>query len=291
MNTLLAMLLVAFLPTTGRQDESAILQRFRSEFVSITPGKGKFPASYLRGSREGSQAERPAATVSFDYSFEVSRYEVTQELWEVVMGTNPSRWKGPRNSVEMVSYPECLEFCKKLTRRLRELKLIQPQQQVRLPTEAEWEYVAAAGTRTQYSFGDSVDDLADYAWFTGNAAGNDPPVGAKRPNPWGLYDVHGYLWEWCLDVGTPDYRDAPRDGSPHDGGPRQQETRLTRVIRGGSWKDSAEFLRTRCRQGALPHRNAAGQAVVLRFQGGIPPETKDDAIGLRCVLAQPRDSN
>src|SRR4029078_10091771 len=98
-------------------------------------------------------------------------------------------------------------------------KLIDADQSLRLPTEAEWEYCARAGTKSKYSFGDAPDKLGDYAWFTGNAKGNDPPVGAKKPNPWGLHDVHGYLWEWT------------------EGGNAGRGVR-----RGGSWKDQADEL-------------------------------------------------
>lgn len=189
------------------------LQTFRSEFVDVPQGP------------------------------RVAKYEVTQELWQKVMGENPSKWKGKRNSVEMLSYPEAVEFCLKATGLLREAKLIGAEEVVRLPTEAEWEVFAKAGTSTAWSFGDDVKDLDAHAWHTGNAAGNDPPVGAKKPNPWGLYDVHGYLWEWC---------------STADGGA---------VLRGGSWKDAAEKLKSAFRQ---PARK----------------DLKDDAVGLRCVLAK-----
>jgi formylglycine-generating enzyme required for sulfatase activity len=199
------------------QEPSDLLKTFRDEFVSIPAGK-------LR------DAAVPA--------FKMGKYEVPQNLWESVTGSNPSRWKGRRNSVEMLSYDDAVEFCRKVTAQLRGAKLIDDTQVVRLPSELEWEYAARAGTSTKYSFGDSDKDLGEHAWFHGNAAGNDPPVGAKKPNPWGLYDVHGYLWEWC-------------EGH---------------VIRGGSWKDDADALTSSSRK-------------------DVPAETKDDAIGLRCVLA------
>src|SRR5690606_4735501 len=122
---------------------------------------------------------------------------------------------------------------------------------VRLPTEAEWEYAARAGTTTSYSFGDDPMKLGDYAWFSGNAAGNDPPVGAKLPNPWGLYDMHGYLWEWCADVGHGNYAVAPTNGSAWTSGGDSTQ----RVIRGGSWKDPASTLRSAARAGVLPTPN------------------------------------
>jgi formylglycine-generating enzyme required for sulfatase activity len=247
----------------GQADEAAkLLKTFREEFVSITPGKDGFPAGFTMGSAAGEPAERPAHAVAFAYPFHVARYEVPQNLWEAVMGKNPSRWKGPRNSVEMLSFDEAVTFCDRVTERLRAAGLIEADQVVRLPSEAEWEYAARAGTTTRYSFGDDPKDLDAYAWHTGNAAGNDPPVGAKKPNAWKLYDVHGYLWEWCADAWHDTYEGAPADGSAwtRGGDPGR------RVLRGGSWKDKAERLTSSYRRAA-------------------PPDLRDDAVGLRCVLA------
>jgi len=174
-----------------------LLKVFRSEFVTITPGEGKFPKSFQMGRAEGGDAaERPVHQVTFSYAFSVAKYEVPQNLWEAVMGTNPSRWKGRRNSVELLTWGEAVEFCRKATALLREAKLIQADEEVRLPSEAEWEYAARAGTKTVYSFGDDAAPLGKFGWFTGNAAGNDPPVGAKEPNAWGIYAVNGYLRAW-----------------------------------------------------------------------------------------------
>lgn len=243
-------------------DELALLTTFRREFIPITPGQGMFGAEFQMGRADGDPSERPAHKVAVHYAFAIARYEVPQNLWQAVMGANPSRWKGPRNSVEMLSYDEAVEFCGKVTNRLRDARLIGPAQTVRLPSEAEWEYAARAGTRTRYSFGDDLQDLDTHAWHTGNAAGNDPAVGAKRPNAWNLYDVHGYLWEWCSDAWHETYEGAPHDGSAWtvDGDPAR------RVLRGGSWKDPAGKLTSSYRRPA-------------------PRELKDDAVGLRCVLA------
>jgi gluconolactonase len=212
--------------------ERELLKTFRDEFVVIIPGQGKFPA---------------AATLAPELS--VARYEVPQNLWEAVMGSNPSKWKGKRNSVEMLSYAEAEEFCTRVTTKLKQAELIKSSEFVRLPTEAEWEYAAAAGTSTRYSFGDDVKQLDDYAWHTGNAQGNDPPVGAKKPNAWGLYDVHGYLWEWC--------------SSPQ--GP---------VLRSGSWKDRAAELETKARRvvDSQLKDDAVGLRCVL-VQGPSAPPT------------------
>jgi formylglycine-generating enzyme required for sulfatase activity len=245
-------------------DDTEQLKRFRSEFVRITPGSGPFPKAFQMGGQE--KESQPVHKVEFGYSFEIAKYEVTQELWQTVMGSNPSRWKGPRNSVEMLSYSEANDFCRKVTKLLRDAKLINEKDVVRLPTEAEWEYCARAGTESAYSFGDRKH-LDDHAWHTGNAAGNDPPVGAKKPNPWGIYDVHGYLWEWCLDAGTESYNDAPDDGTAH-----QVERAKTRIVRGGSWKDPAPMLTS-------SFRRSADQGL------------RDDAVGLRCVLAIQNESD
>lgn len=260
-----ACLLAFACPTAlaAEPDELALLKTFRAEFIELTPGIGPFPKQFEMGRTGGDATEQPRHSVTFAQPFAIARYEVPQNLWAAVMGRNPSRWKGPRNSAEMLSYDEAIDFCRKITERLRAAMLIGPRQIVRLPSEAEWEYAARAGTTTLYSFGDDVAQLDDHAWSTRNAKGNDPPVGAKKPNPWNLYDVHGYLWEWCADPWHQTYQGAPSDGSAWTGGGDADK----RVLRGGSWKDQAERLTS-------SHRRAA------------PRGLKDDAVGLRCVLAE-----
>lgn len=249
---------------TPTDDQLKLLKTFRDEFIAITPGRGDYPKSFKMGRENGGgENERPVREVTFNYNFQIAKYEVPQNLWTAVMGSNPSRWKGPRNSVEELSFGEAQEFCLKATRLMRDAKLIAMSEEIRLPTEAEWEYTARAGTSTTFSFGHDVKDLDAHGWHTGNAAGNDPPVGAKKPNPWKLYDVHGYLWEWCLDTAHDNYKDAPKDGSAwiKDGDEKK------RIARGGSWKDKAEKLTS-------------------SYRLALPAETRDDAVGLRCVLAK-----
>ena len=231
---------IALLLADPAPSQAELLKTFRDEFVLITPGRGKFRPTFQFG-------DNPKAEMR--QSFSVAKYEVPQNLWEAVMGNNPSRWKGPRNSVEMLSLDDARQFCAKVTALLRTADLIDKTQTVRLPTEAEWEYVARAGTTSKYSFGGEEDKLGEYGWFTGNAKGNDPPVGAKKPNPWGLYDVHGYLWEWT-DAST----NATAGSDPN-----------MAVLRGGSWKDPAAEL------------TSSSRRVVERT-------LRDDAVGLRCVL-------
>ena len=252
-----------------------LLQTFHAEFVNITPGQGKFPKSFRMGSDKGPANEQPAHEVTFNHSFAIAKYEVPQNLYEAVMGINPSKWKGPRNSVEMMTFAQAQEFCQKITALLREAKLIAADEEIRLPTEAEWEYCCRAGTTTAYSFGDQAtkpDDkdpkasiLNEYGWHTGNAAGNDPPVGALKPNPWGLYDMHGYLSEFVADSWHADYTTAPADGSAW----MSEDPAAAHVLRSGSWKDKHPNL-----------RSAARRQLAAKDVG--------DEIGLRCVKAKVR---
>ena len=250
---------------------SEMLKLFVEEFVEITPGEGKFPATFRMGG-DRIDNEKPAHEVTLKHKFAMAKYEVPQNLWEAVTGSNPSKWKGPRNSVEMFSWKEAREFCDKITEQLRAEKLLAADEVIRLPSEAEWEYCCRAGTQTAYSFGDEATNAGDadkkasrlneFGWHTGNAAGNDPPVGALKPNPWGLYDMHGYLWEFVEDSWHATYADAPTNGLAwKEVAPKQV------VVRSGSWKDHYSKLTSSAR-------------------AAVSIDAKDDAIGLRCVRAK-----
>jgi formylglycine-generating enzyme required for sulfatase activity len=252
-----ALLILSLLSAPPEGNELALWKTFREEFVMITPGRG-FPTELIVGA--DAATGKAGAKITFAQPFFMAKYEVPQNLWEAAMGANPSKWKGPRNSVEMLNFDEAQKFCQIATQRMREAGLITAMQVVRLPSEAEWEFCARGGTATKFSFGDDVNAINDYGWHTGNAAGNDPPVGAKKPNPWGLYDVHGYLWEWTSDVWGDDATTLPGDGSPRTQGDAQYG-----VLRSGSWKDAADKLASGFR---------------LRADRTI----RDDAVGLRCVL-------
>ncbi len=266
-------------PAVSQQALQPLLRTFMDELVTIEPGKPPFPKSFLMGSAQGPATERPVHRVTFDHSFRMSKYEVPQNLYEAVMGVNPSRWKGPRNSAEMMTWHEANDFCHRLTEHLHRAQLLDQGDIIRLPSEAEWEYCCRAGTTTSYSFGDSALAPGDtgkqatrldaYSWHTGNAAGNDPPVGALKPNPWGLYDMHGYLWEYTSDTWHDNYQNAPVNGSAwiDNKGPSSGSASPHRVIRGGSWRDRYP-----------DHRSSARKP--------FPSEDKSDAVGFRCLCTK-----
>ena len=127
-----------------------------------------------------------------DASFAIGKYPVTQKQYQEVMGVNPSYFQGnPQNPVEKVSYNHAITFCQKLSKMTGK--------NFRLPTESEWEYACRAGTTTDYYFGNDKNQLKDYAWYNDNCKQTTHPVGLKMPNNWGLYDMHGNVWEWCKE--------------------------------------------------------------------------------------------
>jgi len=236
-------------PNLPRQ-RADLMKTFASEFVTIKPGVGRFPT--------------PATKLG---AFAIAKYETTQELYELVMQQNPSRWKGRRNSVEQMTYTEAVAFCRRVTELMRAERLLPADEVVRLPTEAEWQYACRAGTNTKYSFGENpqrdgdeepkASTLDAYAWHHGNAARNDPEVGVLKPNPWGLYDMHGYLWEYVSDPWRPSMAEPAGKVLPGS---------TPRTIRSGSWRDHYSLLTTMSRQ-------------------SIPDHVRSDAIGFRCVKA------
>lgn len=259
-------------PPISKSESLKLLKTFQAEFVKITPGTGKFPGSFQMGSAKGPRTQQPLHSVTFSSNFSIAKYEVPQDLYKAVMGSNPSVWGGPRNSCEMMTWSDAVQFCRKATLQMRQAELIKADEEIRLPTEAEWEYCCRAGTTTTYSFGDSATTPEDvgkrasrldpYGWHTGNASGNDPPIGALKPNAWGLYDMHGYLWEYVSDAWHIDYAHAPADETSWDG----DKTQTQRVIRGGSWRDHYENLQSGTRW-------------------ATPDHVRSDAIGFRCVKA------
>jgi len=176
--------------------------------------------------------EGPVHRVKISKPFYIGRYPVTQKQWEEVMGSNPSFFKGDNRPVERVSWNNVQEFIKRLNE-------MEGTDKYRLPTEAEWEYAARAGTQTAYSFGDDPSKLGEYAWYGGNSRWETHPVGQKKPNPWGLYDVHGNVWEWVQDWYDLDYyAKSPRVD------PQGPSSGSGRVGRGGGWFINARNCRS-----------------------------------------------
>jgi formylglycine-generating enzyme required for sulfatase activity len=185
---------------------------------------------------------KDAHQVTLTKPYELGVYEVTQEQYERVMGINRSEFKGSTNPVEQVSWVDAVAFCEKLSSLPEERSAGRV---YRLPTEAEWEYACRAGTTTAYSFGDDESSLGEYAWYGSNSGRKTHPVGLKQPNPWGLYDMHGNVWEWCSDW----YGDYPNDAVTDPKGPPSGSAR---VDRGGCWYYTAENCRSAYRRRAYP---------------------------------------
>ncbi len=194
---------------------------------------------FLMGSPDSDRVtdrdEKPQHRVRITRPFYLGVYPVTQSQWERVMGSNPSRFKGHDHPVETVSWNDCREFIRRLNRLFAKRGIL-----YRLPTEAEWEYACRAGSATVYSFGDSAASLGDYAWYVDNSGRKTHPVGQKKPNAWGLYDMHGNVWEWCSDWSGSYASTTVSD-------PTGPATGSSRVNRGGGWYGSARDCRSACR--------------------------------------------
>jgi formylglycine-generating enzyme required for sulfatase activity len=211
------------------------------ELVLIRPGSFEMGSGYPRWPTFGDpypQDEEPRHTVTITNPFYLGTYEVTQDQWKAVMGTSPSRFKRPKNPVEQVSWEDCQQFLKTMQE-----KLGTSAGRFRLPTEAEWEYACRAGSRTDYSFGNNEADLREHAWCVGTSLKKTNAVGQKQPNAWGLYDMHGNVWEWCADWYSRYYYGEMTNLSPtkDPSGPTRGSTR---VLRGGSWNYDASNCRS-----------------------------------------------
>jgi formylglycine-generating enzyme required for sulfatase activity len=215
----------------------------RLELVLIRPGR------FLMGSPVSEKMrweDEIQHEVVISRPFYMSRYEVTQKLYEKVMGTNPSGFKGADNPVENVSWHDAMAFCSEAG-----LAAGRP---LRLPTEAEWEYACRAGTQTPFYTGETIGtDLANYdgrdiygEGRKGRFRKRTTPVGSFKPNPWGLYDMHGNVWEWCLDW----YGRYP-EGRVED--PKGAERGDCRVLRGGSWSNVPRYCRSATRYWISPN--------------------------------------
>jgi formylglycine-generating enzyme required for sulfatase activity len=194
---------------------------------------------FLIGSDEF-DSEKPVHKVKIKMPFYFGIYPVTQRNWFAIMGNNPSYFKGDNLPVESVSWNDAQDFIKKLNEKEYTINY-------RLPSEAERKYAARAGTTTKYSFGDDEIMLGKYAWYSVNSNGTTHHVGKKEPNPWGLYDMHGNVWEWVQDKWHDNYCNAPTGGSAWE-----DESCCERVIKGGRWNSRAISRRSAFRRNVAP---------------------------------------
>lgn len=216
------------------------------EMIAISGG------SFLMGTPEISQnasraSERPQHQVTLK-PFALGTFEVTQAQWTAVMGDDPSSNKGAGLPVEGVSWNAAKDFVEKLS--------VMTGKQYRLPTEAEWEYAARAGSTTAFAFGDDEAHLGEHGWFDGNSGMATHPVGEKPANKFGLYDMHGNVWEWVQDCFRENYI-----GAPADGGPAPERDSCDRVSRGGSWYDVPEVARSAYRFKDGPNNSVSGMGL------------------------------
>ena len=201
------------------------IENLANAFIKVESGE------FIMGSNKGRENEKPARKVVISEQYELGKYEVTQKFWCEIMGTTPAdqlealrkdlgkpnyqdlRGIGDDYPMYLVSWNEVQLFLSKLNAKSTKYNY-------RLPTEAEWEYAARAGTETLYSFGDNESELSEYGWYIKNANYNTHPVGMKKPNPWGIYDMHGNVYEWVQD--------------------RADDSTSDRIMKGGSWGNTAK---------------------------------------------------
>jgi formylglycine-generating enzyme required for sulfatase activity len=188
---------------------------------------------FLMGSSSPSAPdyEKPQHIVSFDRPFAIGKYEVTQAEWTAMMMKNLSGYEGARRPVDGATWTEVQEFLRRLSMRTGK--------QYRLPTEAEWEYAARAGTTTEFLTANIPVDLERYAWFAENSGKQTQPVGGKQANAFGLHDVFGNVYEWVQDCYIDHHKGAPNDGSAAKG-----SAACPRVVKGGSYFSSTDNLRS-----------------------------------------------
>ena len=220
------------------------------EMVALPGGE------FMMGSDNGNADEAPVHKVSI-HAFLIDKFEVTHAMFTQAQLPNPSHWQdNPKKPVERVRWQDAKQYCnersllEKLTpcynEKSADFDCDYAANGYRLPTEAEWEYACRAGTDGTYDFG-QADKLRQFAWFADNSNQKTHPSGEKKPNRWGIYDLYGNVSEWCEDVYSPTYyKDSP-PGDPY--GPPSPGKDVKRVLRGGSWKASADMCRAAFRQG------------------------------------------
>ena len=212
------------------------------EFVSIPAGTFTMGGDWDK--EQADENELPKHAVTFESAFYIGKVTVTQSQWAALMDINPSQFIGDDLPVETVSHNDAGEF-------IRRLNETEQTDTYRLPTEAEWEYAARAGSENTYCFGPGRMKLPDYAWYKNNSDKQTHPVGQLRPNDWGLFDMHGNVHEWCSDWYDRNYYAASPGKSP-EGPP----SGLARVLRGGDWGSDDWYCRCAIRSLSSPDRRS-----------------------------------
>lgn len=246
------------------QEPEKITNSIGMTLVRIPGGKFTMGSPATEAGRD---SDETLQEVSIPSSFYLGVFEVTRGEYRRLTGGNPSYFSSvssfDRSSVlpvERVTWEEAVQFC----RRLSELPEERSAGRVyRLPSEAEWEYSCRAGNSTAFCFGDDANRLGEFAWYAANSKGLTHPVGTRSPNAWGLYDMHGNVWEWCAD-----WYSEHADEEPVRASLKQSGT--DRVLRGGGWGLGAAFCRSAYRAGAGPKGRGlnAGFRVALDL---VPP--------------------
>ena len=258
--------------------------------ASATPAVVKTPSGvemvrlpggwFAMGSDDEEQTDETPHRVCVS-PFYIDTHEVTQEEYEKLMGKNPSRWKAKGNPVEQIRWADAAAYCNARSRAEGLRPAYDPKtwecdfagDGYRLPTEPEWEYAARAGTTTRHFFGDSPARLSRYAWFKENRTRGPRPVAMRQPNPWGLHDVYGNVWEWCNDFYAADYYQKSPARNPT--GPK---TAKTKVLRGGCWNSRPDMCRSSYRNDEDPgYTDVCFGADVHGF------------VGFRCVRRKAED--
>lgn len=252
-------------PATGQRFYRAVVFTAPTNMAFIPPGTFRMGSPTNEVDRD-EQVEGPQTAVIISRGFWMGKHEVTQGEYLAVTGANPSHFTGDTNRpVERVTWYDATNYCALRTQQERAAGLIPTNGVYRLPTEAEWEYACRAWTSTRFSYGDdlSYTDLTNFAWYSGNSGASTHPVGQKLPNLWGLYDMHGNVWEWCQDP----WLDSLPGGIAID--PLRVAGGRHRALRGGSWYLSARWCRT-------------------AYRMGLSPNIQLDDFGFRVVLAPDR---
>ena len=241
---------------------SSLAMSFRDSIQKFPTPAGMVPipaGSFRMGSDAGGDDEKPVHEVTLTYSFWMGATPVTQKQLQELMGVNPSYFEGEKNPVEQVNWRVARTYCERLTKQRSVTGTLPAGYEYRLPTEAEWEYACRAGTTTEYNTGDELlpSQALFYHDYHDDSEGT-VPVASYPPNAWGLYDMHGNVWEWCLDSYAAYSAGALMDPFV-SGGPY-------RVFRGGSWFNDSGYCRS-------------------AYRSDGDPGAAYDSVGFRVVLA------